>query len=384
MVPGVLPPFLGARPLTRISPSRFLSLRKCPLREVRASAKENNLLPTSPASRLGTIIHRLLEDAGKGRVTNINEETLWTRWDELVTSNENEMAISWLERSLVPLRDSVRDYEVRRIRVFKRLMKQFKQTLPDKSHSLRGNGFGFEVWVESNDGSVGGKIDQVTGTPDAPIIRDYKSGQIAEIHQGEIRAQIKNDYQIQLELYAALYKATHGLWPEALEIVPLTGNCRSFPCISSECDELLELARRTRQEINETIGNANQNPSPGFTIDNALGQPHSETCRYCLYRPRCPAYQKAETQESDQKWPGDIWGTIREILYANNGTKSLRVEGERIEKGAVIRHLNPSEERHPAWNYLSAGKRVSIFNLKGPMPGQGYVETPLTTIYSGD
>lgn len=63
--PGVLPRTPSIHPLKRISPSRFISLRECALREVWTANRQPSLLPTSPVAKLGTAIHKLLELAGK-------------------------------------------------------------------------------------------------------------------------------------------------------------------------------------------------------------------------------------------------------------------------------------------------------------------------------
>ena len=66
--PGVLPKTPSIHPIKRISPSRFISLRECALREVWTANRQPSLLPTSPVAKLGTAIHKLLELAGKGQL----------------------------------------------------------------------------------------------------------------------------------------------------------------------------------------------------------------------------------------------------------------------------------------------------------------------------
>ena len=57
--------------LKTISPSRFTALQECALREVWAASQTPQLLPSSPSARLGSIIHRLLQEAGEGRLINL-------------------------------------------------------------------------------------------------------------------------------------------------------------------------------------------------------------------------------------------------------------------------------------------------------------------------
>jgi len=60
-----LPPI---KPLTRVSPSRYTAMKNCLLREVWTASGNEPLLPASPLAELGTVIHQLLEAAGRGRL----------------------------------------------------------------------------------------------------------------------------------------------------------------------------------------------------------------------------------------------------------------------------------------------------------------------------
>ena len=66
MTPGELPSLHISPELERISPSRFVSLDNCNLRELWVTPDHSPLLPVSPRARLGSIVHRLLELASNG------------------------------------------------------------------------------------------------------------------------------------------------------------------------------------------------------------------------------------------------------------------------------------------------------------------------------
>ncbi len=103
MRPGILPETPVLQPLRRVSPSRFFSLKECALREIWSASRQESLLPPSPAAQLGTVIHRLLEAAGKGTLNAGNPADIENIWQKLVERTEQGMLQSWLQRSLAAL-----------------------------------------------------------------------------------------------------------------------------------------------------------------------------------------------------------------------------------------------------------------------------------------
>src|ERR1017187_7503515 len=91
--PGVLPPIHAVAPLGRISPSRYLSLKECRLREVWAANHVAVMLPISARARLGSAIHSLLEEAGKHPFTS--RDQIEKSWKAIMTALEAQMQQSW-------------------------------------------------------------------------------------------------------------------------------------------------------------------------------------------------------------------------------------------------------------------------------------------------
>ena len=98
-----------------MSPSQTELLRTCTLSALWTAQRVPRALPQSPAGRLGIVAHKLLEEAGEGKLTNQLAESFEARWEALVQAADASMERSWLERHLVSLRRSVADYEVRKI-----------------------------------------------------------------------------------------------------------------------------------------------------------------------------------------------------------------------------------------------------------------------------
>ena len=59
----------SVKPLRTISPTIFIGARECGLRAVWAATGKRRLLPMYPAARAGIVVHQLLAEAGRGRLT---------------------------------------------------------------------------------------------------------------------------------------------------------------------------------------------------------------------------------------------------------------------------------------------------------------------------
>jgi hypothetical protein len=380
--PGILPPVPDLRLLRRVSPSRFLSLRECALREIWTASKQSPLLPSSPAARLGSVIHRLLQEAGEGLLGDGNHTAVESEWLKLVEIAEGEMRDSWLERSLVPLSKTVPQYEVRKIRACMKAAEIAKESprQPQSSGTLAVNRF--ESWVETPDGLVGGSIDQVKETSGGAILRDFKSGHVIDSEAQAAGPEIKEEYKLQLKLYAALFASKHGRWPVKLEVVPLQGQARDVPFDTGECSQLLEEAVTSLKRLNERIGLASGQP-PASTALRTFANPSPSNCRFCVFRPCCEAFEKAkDSATTDVGWPRDIWGVVCDFKILENQKigLGLKVNGYAYQI-ARVRGISPSPERHPALPYIKVGERVAVYNLKGNAERGEFSEAPATVIY---
>lgn len=379
---GILPAVPALRPLRRVSPSRFLSLRECALREIWTASKQAPLLPSSPAARLGSVIHRLLQEAGEGLLGGGNNAAVESEWLKLVEIAEGEMRESWLEQSLVPLSKTVPQYEVRKIRACTKATEIAKESFrhPQASGTLAVNRF--ESWVETPDGLVGGSIDQVKETSGGAILQDFKSGHVIDSEAQTTRPEVKEEYKLQLKLYAALFASKHGRWPVKLEVVPLQGPTREVLFDADECNQLLEEAVSSLKQLNERIELASRQPTAPASI-RTFANPSPANCRFCVFRPCCEAFQAAkDVGTCDASWPRDVWGVVSDYKILGNQKigLGLKVSGYPYEV-ARIRGIDPNTERHPALSRVRVGEKVAIYNLKGNAERGDFSEIPSTTIY---
>ena len=363
------------KPLRSISPTTFSAIRQCALNVVWQRNGKRPRLPTSPKARVGTISHRLLAEAGQGRL-DANEATTEARWHELV-AEANSMINSYpLERHLAPLENSVPDIEVRRIRTTRNALviaKQARSIPRDNRRSSTPAPYGHEIPVRSTDGLVRGTIDAVVREGNAGvIIRDYKSGTLLESDAGGTN-QPREDYQLQLKMYARLYAETFGQWPTSLELVSLTGESQEVPFTKNDCSNLLDEARVSLRLINEKVVEHSKDSLPAI-----LAKPTPQVCAFCSYRPTCAPYRLAAAEPSQERWPLDVIGTVESVTQLGNSRMMLVLA---TSTGSVkIPGLSPGA-RHPVLSHLQPGELAGAFNLRRSRLTGPYSESQLTTVY---
>lgn len=380
--PGALKFKLQTRELAQVSPSRYEAMVSCALREVWGAGESSTLLPGAPAARMGSVIHKLLEAANRGEFLNADKDAIENRWLELVAAAEFAMRRSWLERHLVPLRESVPSYEVSRLRAVRQAIEISKTSSREMHREASSDSArtGTEMRVSSQDGLVAGRIDRVIHRPTDAVLVDYKSGTILSPGNDGNNGPVKPGYEIQMRLYAALYRETFGVWPEALELVSLTGVRYAVSYTPELSFQLLADACTRLKRINAIIESSRTGDrSP----DADLARPHQDTCRFCQFRPGCEPYRKALRSAGEADiWPDDVFGTLHKLTRLGNSRIVLEIVPENPSADRVfIRGLDSHEDRHPALRSLQVGDHVGAFNLRRQAVPNLYEEGTLTTLY---
>ena len=367
----------------RMSPSRYTALQSCLLREVWYASGNAPLLPPSPLAELGSVIHRLLEEAGRGQFKEPQENAIEAAWSRLINEAEKRMSMSVIRLPHVPLKKSISDFEVRKLRACRQAESIAREAThareDDRRQTLQPPSF--ERWVETDDGMVGGYIDHVKTTDKGVVISDYKTGSFLDSGPIGKPREVKRAYKEQLELYAALYRYRFGMWPAVLEIIPLQGASVEVPFAKRHAKRLLETARRSLQTANKMIDKVTH----GNTDVASLASPRAENCRLCLFRPECRAYWTARKLDPQQKWPSDVRGCLREIIVLRNGKLCLTIAKDPSSPLTVsIRNLDSSEDRHPLLRSIQRGSQVEVYSLKYLPRSGDYLETVNTVIYAAD
>jgi RecB family exonuclease len=351
-------------------------MESCALREVWAAAREPAVLPTTPAAAVGTVSHRLLEEAGRGDFNTLPKSAIGHRWDELLTGAEATYSRSWLNRHLVPLARTLPDFEVRRLQALaaaKALAEASRNARNQVADQPGARPSGCEVPVSTPDGQAGGRIDAVSQTPEGPVLKDYKSGAIYTHGPGVLA--LKPEYTTQLKLYAGIYAAMTGVWPARLEVVPIAGPPEEVPFTETECQRLLVHALHLRDEINAII----RQVAPTLERMRRLAAPVPTSCVYCPYRPHCAPYEAARQDQPDGAWPLDTWGTLSDLRLLGNGRRLLTIN---TPTGyTYVRGIDPTPGRHPALDAAKPGDHIACYNLRPGGSATSLTEGQYTVFY---
>ena len=332
-------------------------MKQCQLKEI-WGCSQKPLLPSSPSGKLGTVVHRIIQFAYQNRISSKKE--FENEWKSSVEKIQNQMLENPVEKHLVPLEISAFNFEVKKILAFNMispLFGKFSHSGGDRSK------LSAEKWVQTPDGKAGGKIDLINDTPEGVEIIDFKTGALTD---KDSPAGLKEEYIIQIKMYAALYHAQNSIWPVKLTLEGLNQESYSVDADPSECSRLLHDAKTLLYETNELI-------DAGLSPDD-FAQPSPEACRFCQYRPSCSKYWKSRTD--DKTWPADEKGNIKSKTVLGNGTFRLSIETSSRE--IAIRGL--SRERNRFLN--DDVQKVLFCNLGNDRLEGHYLERPLTTGYA--
>ena len=373
---GILPSVLPLKPMGRISPSQFSILKKCKLRAIWASSHVRTLLPVPPAARLGTVIHKILENVGKGSITG--DESFDSAWSSCVQHEEVKMNSSWTEKHLIPLEKSAHNYEVKKQQCLLTVQRMISAATPPPVKSGPHKRKIHEVWLQTPDGKIGGYADAIVPAESGDVIIDYKTGSILESGPGTHESNVRENYQIQLKLYAALYNSMYGRWPASLKVAGIDGVSHEIQFSPEECSGLLDEARQLLTEINFAI----TDDSTSYDIvSRHLASPSPGICQFCLYRPCCPAYWKEREAEPEVEWPNDVKGILKEKKILRNGLMLIKLTPD-AQKSLTITVNGLHPDRHPALAPGNTSDNMVVISM-GPyrVPGN-YREGLLTTIYT--
>ncbi len=354
---------VALKPLQHISPSLFSALKGCRLRAVWVSNHVPNLLPISPSSRLGMVVHRIIEMSGH----SMGEDAFQKLWDCYVHDQEAQMGESWFERHLLPLSTTALDFHVKKSQCF--LLLQARDNI-SQTKELDASRLFREQWLRSSDGLVVGRADLIKFTRAGVAVVDYKTGNVSG---QSTDSEVIPEYNEQLKLYAALFYEECGEWPNNLIIISLDGKSHYIEYEKNECLILLEESKNMLRQVNSII-EADRSSSKKAVLK--LASPSQTNCQYCLYRPICEPYFLARQDNSTEGWPNDTWGTVAEKKRLGNGLWKIVLTS--LSSASLINVRGLRLERHSALNIF---QKVGVFSLYSDSSNNNYKEGPFTTIY---
>lgn len=337
-----------------VYPSLYNNLKLCFLKGAYIENKFPPQLSRSPESVLGTVVHRMYELTSRGLISSLKEFD--EKWDEELDLIEKGLRESSLEKGIVPIKDTARDYEVKK--EFCRL--QINDNLKIKA-GRRGKTesqvyhLNQEEKIIIPEKSVKGKIDLVIKKGGYIEIIDYKTGNIFE--KGSGGKKVKAEIVTQLIFYSGLYFFYHGVWPAKLSVMDQLGNRVNIPYSHADATELIANAQCLMFSINCILENTNITEREKLHL---LARPSPTSCKFCNYRPSCYAYINKKMTDTKSGWPTDIFIKIIRIDVPKSGLTTIT--GRLIDTDKTVRIVNIPKEY--LGNKFNPEKKISVFNLK--------------------
>lgn len=274
-------------PLAYTTPSGAASLGECLLRTAYDSdAAFRSSVPSSPAARLGTVCHRVLELAGEGALPAA-EDPGWRKafdaaWSAALGEQEQERMRNPLEAHWPPP-ERWPYFAARKVATRRLCERIVAATSPAPSDG--GNGVPRAETVreqrqEAYGGKLRGRADVIKRSPE-PVIEDYKTGSVSEDGNGEVKSQ----YRTQMLLYAVLEREATGVWPKRATLVPLQGDPVVIEVDPAEATAAAEAAIAALDDYNRDV---ERGESP-----MELASPSPGACLFCPYAIQCPAFWSA-------------------------------------------------------------------------------------------
>lgn len=287
--------------IKRISPSRYANTSTCLLREIWSSNGKKNLLGNHPDAVLGSLMHKIFEKCTKLKGA-IDFEKAWSEYEEELTAKYPEVKpLNLTSRGYWPKKALAR-------RSLETFQNNVSQTLINES-SYRS-----ELWIESESKKVGGMVDLARIETCEVTLFDFKTGKIFDTD-----ANIKEAYEVQMKLYAALCSEslnTNKQWPKALYLIDVDEQFHEIPYTQKEALELLEKSEKHLDDINESIRISN-NPVAYAQV--------GDHCAFCQFRPACDKYRKEPYAFDYLK---DISGQVSGKKEFSNGSMKITFEND--------------------------------------------------------
>jgi hypothetical protein len=336
--------------IARLSPTSFEILRECRLRFGFGQQRSNGSFRGTPATRLGTVCHAVLDKAV--RDGHLQSEG----WRKLVEQLwEAELAVERERPVAAGVTDEPKKwpgYQLKRARLFQVAgrVREFLQELPPGAHVLP------EEPLEAGNGLLYGRPDLIIRGPGRHQIIDYKSGGVLDRETNRPREA----YVRQLQLYAYLEHAASGSWPTSAHLFPLHGAPVEIDVDPRLCSELAAQAFDAANVYNAAVP------------DTPRATPTLEHCRWCPHATVCASFWEA-CDESWAPWVVAAVGVVTQVFATPLGgiTLTLNVEAGSVnEQKIVIKNIDPAVFEDA--RELNAGDEVAAAGLVADERGSGY------------
>jgi hypothetical protein len=323
-------------------------------------------MPRTAAGEVGTVIHKLIEWAGKSDANEISNEDASHKFDELIKDAERRLSLHPINSRLIPLKVTDRAYPQKRQGAINSAIRGPKESdeWVENQNSVRSEitysdqaplvtklkiGSLYEKTFSSTDGLISGNVDRINITNDSLEIIDKKSCLVID-EEGHV----KEEYRMQLVLYAGIVYETLNRMPTKLILTDINNEFQFLDFSFDEVIEELKIARRWLVAINKKISNSK---TANDLIE--LAQPSAIACKYCKSRPACPAYWNARRTKVDE-WPEDVDLKVDSIITLENG--GVLIRGVSLTSTKSIKIPPADIPRQPAIPQITKGCQIRLMD----------------------
>jgi len=350
-----------------ISPSKYLSARRCPLSYVLTKSKIWQFSPDNAAAVVGIAIHELIRWSGQSASSEVTHDQAAVKFDELIEQAELKLSAHPLNRRLIPLSVSDPRFPEKRHAAIKSSVRGVKSPRPSSSNRAGGlTKYMFEEGFSSTNKLIYGEVDKIVDGPRGFVIYDKKS-----CHVIDEEGDVKGEYRMQLLLYAGIVFEDIGVMADRLVLVDIDDCEVEVPFHPEEALDELAVAGRWLASLNEKI----QQAESVLKLLH-LAKPSPDACRYCPSRPICPPYWKARTAMTGE-WPVDVEYEVESaIVLGNKGrliTAKPKVLGRTLKVAPEFMPFQPGVQN------LIAGQKIRLIN--GKVQGPQYSLTKRSVVY---
>jgi len=348
------------KPLSRISPSRYTAIKRCPYRIVLANSCTHPLLSYPPVGHLGNVMHECIRLIVTRGINNDNE--FRHNWNHLVEKEEQILKDRGFD-FFTPLSENVPGYTIKKLQVKSLIREQTGNNL-SKENRRTDVEILTEKWLQSKDSLIGGFADIIITKNGYTKLSDFKTGKIL-LAEGEI----KEEYEEQLKLYAYLYFEEFGKYPEELSIIDLERKEYSIEFSSDECESSAEKSRRLLAQTNKYIKKNEY---------EKLAKPDFENCKNCLYKPACGFYWTLPLSEKSSIFT-DVKGKVLSIKQFRNCNLNATLNNDGGE--LLISHIG---KEYLPFLSRTIGKEIAFYNIKQSEIPNRYHALKTTKVYEAE
>lgn len=263
-------------------------------------------LPSNRNAILGTIIHKIYELTTKGELKSFPD--LQHKWEELVAVEKGKLADTY-----PTLRNAdINDY-VKRNSAFRYAMQMMRNVPSSPSNKDGARQVFSEKWLDCSSLGLRGIADKIIVDGDYFDIVDYKSG-----HVVDDAGNIKEEYRVQLHLYAAMCQTQSMGTPRKLSLIDIAGDYYDVPYDEAFCKSLLVDVQTALSQLNQTIR------SQDFV---GYAKPELMMCPNCGCRHICK-YREIPPDSIFQTFTGIVKAIPSTNMYVlEAGTQTLYISG---------------------------------------------------------